>query len=92
MGRGECGGVPSDSGAKFNGMAVSEPVDMYHSLCRPQVTKLLALLWHSLLHFGQHPLTIGGKKNQGVGSGFHCIQVEMGVRWWGRVCAQQVGI
>ena len=33
-----------------------------------------------------------GKKNQGVGSGFHCIQVEMGVRWWGRVCAQQVGI
>ena len=54
--------VPSDAGAKFNGMAVSVPVDMYHSLCRPQVTKLLALLWHSLLHFGQHTLTIGKKK------------------------------
>ena len=79
-------GVPSDAGAKFNGVAVSVPVDMYHSLGRPQVTKLLALLWHSLLHFGQHPLTIGGKKNQGVGSGFHRIQVEMGVKWGEGVC------
>lgn len=77
-GEGNVAGVPSDSGAKFNGMAVSEPVDMYHSLCRPQVTKLLALLWHSLLHFGQHPLTIGGKKIKGW------VVVFIAYRWkWG---------
>ena len=30
-GEGNVAGVPSDAGAKFNGMAVSVPVDMYHS-------------------------------------------------------------
>lgn len=79
--KGSVAGVPTEAGAelfrhKFNGMAVSVPVDMYSRLCRVQnVTSAVAstfTLWSAFSRTsgGQVPL-LTGKKSGGERCSLH---------------------